>query len=350
MKDNAMMNIALIGCGNIAPQYTETFAQYPDDVTLVACADINEARAAAYAEEHGLRAHSIPDLLAADDIDIVLNLTIPAAHKAVSLDIIGAGKHVYSEKPLALTLADGREILDAAAAAGVRVGCAPDTVLSNAMQHCRQLIASGEIGRPLAATAFFGNAGPERWHPNPAFFYQVGGGPMLDMGPYYIGTLLTLLGSAVAVMSSATKGYKERVAGHEAIRGQKLPVETPTHYTGVIEFENGAVATLLTSFDVVAHRLPYVEVYCENGTLSVHDPNIFNGVPLLRTRTDSDWQALDRIEPTVGQRGLGVVDMARAIQSSEPHRASGAAAYHALEVMLAFFESGSRIELSSRLP
>ena len=345
------LNVGLIGTGNIAPAYIAGCAPF-SVIKLTACADIIEDRARDFAAEHDLIAYSVDDLLARDDIDIVVNLTIPAAHAEVSLQIIEAGKHAYSEKPLAMNRADGMSILKAAEAAGLRMGCAPDTFFGGGNQTARKAIEDGAIGEPVAATAFFMAHGPEAWHPNPGIFYLKGGGPLFDMGPYYLTALVNLMGPAARVAASARISFPERIATSEALMGQRLPVEVNTHIAGTLEFKNGAIATVITSFDVWGHKLPHIEIHGTDGSLSVPDPNYFDGaVSLLRGGT-REWLDVPLTHSTNIGRGAGVADMAYAIQSGRPHRASGSLAFHVLDIMCALEESaasGQRIEIKSTL-
>lgn len=334
------VNVGLIGTGNIAPRYAHHSARF-DNVNVVSCADLSLERAEQFAAEHGLKAQTIDDLLADPDIDIIVNLTIPKAHKSVSLSILEAGKHVYSEKPLGLSTEESAEIIALANAKGLRVGCAPDTVLGGGIQTCRKLIDEGQIGRPVAAVAFMGYRGPDMWHPNPSFFFEVGGGPVLDMGPYYITALVNLLGPAKRVSASAQKSFTERVAGHEAVRGQKLPVEVNTHVAGTIDFVNGAVATVFFSFDVWQHQLPRIEVYGTDGSLSVPDPNTFSGDVKLWQPETQQWQTMVHTHHDDIERGIGVAEMAEAIAQERSHRVSGEIAHHVLEIMTALDTSSA---------
>lgn len=344
------LNVGIIGTGNIAPRYVIGCRKYPDDLTVVACADVDIARAQAFAGEHNLAAYTPDDLLASDTIDIVINLTPPKFHVPVSLKAIAAGKHIYSEKPLALELEDAKKIIDAALAAGVRVGCAPDTFLGGGGQTARKLIDEGAIGDPIAATAFFASHGPEAWHPSPSFFYEYGGGPMLDMGPYYVTALVNLLGPVKRVTGFARKSFTERTAGHENIKGQKIPVDVSTHLSGSIEFASGAIATIITSFDIWAHSFQRIEIFGSMGSLNVPDPNTFQGPVKLWTEATGDWIEMPLSHPDDIMRGSGVADMARGIVANKAHRASGALAYHVLEVMLAVQKSadeGRHIDIES---
>jgi predicted dehydrogenase len=336
-----MMNVGIIGTGTIAPAYMRGMALFPEDIKVVACADMNMERAQAFAKEYGLRALSVDDLLADNEVEIVLNLTIPIAHTEIALKTIAAGKHAYAEKPLAITDADGKQIMAAAQAAGVRVGCAPDTFLGAGGQTARHLIESGAIGRPIAATAFMLSRGPEPWHPNPFFYYQPGGGPMLDMGPYYLTALINLLGSIRRIAALTSVGVTDRVAGHEGVKGQPISVEVQTHYSGSIEFTSGAVATVITSFDIWAHHLPRIEIHGTEGSISVPDPNTFNGDVLLWKPESRNWETVAHTHRADVQRGIGVADMARCIAQGVDHRASGALAYHVLDAMLSFEKSSA---------
>jgi predicted dehydrogenase len=345
------LKAGIIGCGTIAPAYMTGCSKFPEWVQVVACADIVAEKAQNFATQYNLQAQSIDELLTNPEVDIIINLTIPAVHAEVSLQVVEAGKHVYSEKPLALNRADGQRLLLTAQAEGVRVGCAPDTFLGAGGQTCRRVIDEGLIGRPVAATAFLANHGPEEWHPNPFFYYQPGGGPMFDMGPYYLTALINLLGPMRRVSGITSRGFNERVAGAENIRGEAIPVEVTTHSAGTIEFVNGAVATLITSFDVWKHNLPIIEIYGTTGTLSVPDPNRFDGIVRVWQVETGEWRTLDLIGRADVQRGIGVADMARGILQNTPHLASGALALHVLDAMQAFDDSsaeGRHISLQSK--
>lgn len=345
------LNVGIIGTGNIAPAYIRGCEPF-DVIRITACADILVDRAGAFAAEHGLAAYSVDDLLARDDIDIVVNLTIPAAHAEVSLQIIQAGKHVYSEKPLAINRADGADVLRAAKVAGLRVGCAPDTFLGGGLQTVRKLIDDGLIGRPVAATACFMAHGPESWHPNAGIFYLKGGGPLFDMGPYYLTALVSLMGPVARVTGSARITFPERIATSEALMGHVLPVEVNTHIAGTLEFESGAIATVITSFDIWGHHLPPIEIHGETGSLSAPDPNRFDGQVRTISGGQREWVDVPLTHTANIGRGAGVADMAYAIQSGRPHRASGDLALHVLDIMGALEKSaarGERIAIESTL-
>ncbi len=346
------LNVGIIGTGNIAPAYIRGCAPF-DVINVCACADILFDRAQSFAKEHAMAAYSVDDLLGSDDIDIVVNLTIPAAHAAVSLQIIDAGKHTYSEKPLALNRSNGEKTIKSAAARGVRMGCAPDTFLGGGGQTVRKIIDDGTIGKPIAATAFFLSHGHESWHPNAGFYYLQGGGPLFDMGPYYLTTLVNLMGPVARVSGSAAKTFDERIATSEALMGQVLPVEVNTHFAGTLEFESGAIATVITSFDIWGHHLPWIEIHGEKGSLSVPDPNRFDGSVHTMPGGQREWLDIPLTHTVNIGRGAGVADMAYAILSGRPHRASGDLAFHVLDIMCALEESSAQkkhIEIESTLP
>ena len=347
------LRVGLVGIGNISGQYLATLPQL-SGVSLVAAADLDPAR-----EVPGVRMMTPASLYEADDVDLVLNLTIPRAHAEVALSAIAAGKHVYNEKPLALSTVEGREVLSAASAAGVRVGCAPDTVLGTGIQTARRCIDDGMIGQPVAATAFMVTPGHERWHPAPEFYYQPGGGPLFDMGPYYLTALVTLLGPVRRVAGMASTPRAERVIGGGPRAGTAFPVAVSTHVTGTLEHENGALTTLLMSFDVWEAALPRMEVYGTAGSLSVPDPNNFAGevqvfTPETAGRPDSGWTA---VAPSAGHRnagrGTGVADLASALATNTEHRANGTLAYHVLDIMeslLRATETGTTQDITSTTP
>ena len=345
--------VGIIGCGNISDIYLKAGDKF-DILDIVAVTDLDFERAKAKAKQYGVKAMTTTELLADPDIEIVVNLTIPAAHYEVSLMVIEAGKSVYSEKPLAIKPEDGQRLLDAAQAKGVRIGCAPDTFLGGGLQTCRKLIEDGAIGRPVAATAFMMSHGPEAWHPDPEFFYQPGAGPLFDMAPYYLTALISMLGPIKRVTGSAQVSFPERTIGSGAKAGQKIQVNTPTHVAGVLDFASGAVGTLITSFDVWGAQLPRIEIYGSDGTLAVPDPNTFNGPVLLRRADEREWSEIKLTHGyTENSRGLGVADLAYGLQSGRAHRASGQMAFHVVEAMQSILdasEAGRHIALVSTCP
>ncbi len=345
--------IGIIGCGNISKIYCLNAARFPH-TEVVACADLDLDRARARAAEHGIpKALAVEELLADPEVQIAVNLTVPAVHAEVSRRILEAGKHVYSEKPLATNRDDAAALLALARSKGLRVGCAPDTFLGAGLQTCRRLIDEGVIGEPVGAAGWMLSRGPEGWHPDPEFFYQPGAGPMFDMGPYYLTAFTSLLGPVRRVTGSARVSFPERIIGSAAKRGQTIRVNTATHIAGVLDFAGGAVGTLTTSFDVHATNAQHIEVYGSEGTLMVPDPNTFGGTVGLRRAGEKTFteQALQfPYEDNV--RGIGVAEMAAAIIADRPHRASGAMAMHVLDLMIAFHESsaaGRHVELGSSM-
>jgi predicted dehydrogenase len=344
-------NVGIVGCGNISGIYMEAGNKW-DILNIVACADIDLPRAQAQAARYGIpKACGVEELLADPSIDIVINLTIPAAHAEVALAALAAGKSVYNEKPLALEREQAKRMLDLAREKGLRVGCAPDTFLGGGLQTCRKLIDEGVIGEPIGASAAMMSHGPEGWHPNPDFFYQPGAGPMFDMGPYYLTALTTLLGPVRRVSGSTRVSFPERVIGSEPLRGQVIKVNTPTHIVGVLDFVAGAIATIITSFDVWSSELPRMEIYGSKGTLSLPDPNTFGGPVRLRLADEQSWTDVPITHSyTQNSRGLGVADMAEAIRSGRAHRANGELAYHVLDLMHTIHDAsheGRHIEMTS---
>jgi predicted dehydrogenase len=345
-----MANIGIIGCGAISGIYLQSPRTFPI-LNIVACADLDSAKAEAKAAEYGIQARSIEDLLGDPTIHLVLNLTIPGAHAAVDLDALHHGKSVYSEKPFALSKEQAKPILELAAAQNLRVGCAPDTFLGGGMQTCRKLIDDGWIGEPVAATAFMMSHGHEHWHPSPEFYYKAGGGPMFDMGPYYLSALIHLLGPVRRVTGSTRTTFAERTVTSEPLSGTKIQVDVPTHVVGVLDFTAGPVATIITTFDVWSADLPRIEIYGTEGTLSVPDPNTFGGPVRIRRLRENNWSEVPILYPyTANSRGLGVADMAHAIETGRPHRASGELAFHVLDIMESIHvasEQDAHVTLSS---
>ncbi|WP_029074808.1 Gfo/Idh/MocA family protein [Kaistia adipata] len=345
------VGIGVIGCGNISAAYLKAAAGFPI-LDIRGLADLNANAAQARAAEFGLNAVSIDAMLADPAIEIIVNLTIPKAHVEVGLKAVAAGKHVHSEKPLGISTTEARRLVAAAKEKGVRLGSAPDTFFGGAHQTSRKLVDEGAIGTPIAGTAFFMCPGHERWHPNPGFYYLDGGGPMLDMGPYYVTDLVNLLGPVARVAGVATKLRDERLVTSEPLKGSKIPVEVATHVAGTLQFVSGAVVTIAMSFDVPRHQHSPIELYGSAGSILVPDPNHFGGEIKLATASE-DWRAVPTEHGYADGnfRVIGVADMAEAIRTGRPHRASGDLAFHALEVMEAFQRSsdtGEHITIESR--
>ncbi|GAA3508159.1 Gfo/Idh/MocA family oxidoreductase [Streptosporangium album] len=337
------VGVAVVGCGTISHEYLRNLTTFPD-LRVVACADLDVARAREVAERYGVPVAGAPaEVIAHPDVELVVNLTIPAAHAAVAGAAIEAGRHVYNEKPFALDTRSGTEVVEAAEAAGVRVGCAPDTFLGAGLQTAARLVADGAIGTPLTALTLLQSPGPESWHHSPEFLFQRGAGPLFDMGPYYLTALATLFGPVRRVAAVARRAREERVIGSGPRAGVRFPVEVPTHTTALLEFAAGQAATMVFSFDSPLRRSGFIEITGTEATMEVPDPNTFDGQVRLRRALADDWVVVPAEGATAG-RGLGVLDMAQAIRADRPHRATGALGLHVLEVMLAVTASAERGE------
>jgi predicted dehydrogenase len=359
----AKLGIGVIGCGNIAATYLRNAALFPG-VEIRACADISVESAARRAAEFGIRAAPIDALLAADDIDLVLNLTVPNAHFDVSMAALSAGKHVFTEKPLAANATLGRQLVAEADRRGLSIGSAPDTFLGAAGRLARRLMDEGAIGKVVAGTAFMMTRGMEHWHPSPQFYYQPGGGPVLDMGPYYITMLVNLLGPARRVMAMNITGEPERlITAPGPTRGTRFSVGTPTTITALIEFASGATAVAGMSWDVFRHGNHPIELHGTEGSLRLPDPDTFGGTVAI-SRRGTPWQEQSTGADLHGRlnwpydapdranyRMLGVADLAQALEDGRPARASGALALHVLEVLEGMLEasvSGAAVNLPER--
>ena len=337
MGETAMKKVKLgiVGCGNISSIYMENCKTF-EHLDLIACADLDVGRAQAQAEKYNIpKAYSVDELLNDPEIELVINLTIPKAHAAVSIQALEAGKHVYCEKPLAVTTEEGKKILETATAKGLLVGSAPDTFLGAGIQTAIHLIEDGAIGTPIGASAFMMSRGHEHWHPDPGFYYDVGGGPMFDMGPYYLTALIGLLGPIKRISGSARISYPERTISSQPKAGETIQVQCPTHISGVIDFESGAIGTITTSFDIFGgSTIPPLEIYGSEGTLLVPDPNHFGGPVMLRKKGQEDFVEMPLSHGYIqNSRGLGVADMVEAILTGGVHRANGKLAYHVLRAL-----------------
>lgn len=341
------VGVGIIGAGVISTQYLENLTTFPD-LQVRFIADIDEERARAQAEKFGIAASgSVESLLADDDIEIVVNLTIPAVHVEVAEQVLAAGKHVWSEKPFALDRESGRRLLDAAQAAGLRVATAPDTFLGAGIQSARRYIESGAIGAPLTALTLMQGPGPESWHPNPDFLFQYGAGPLFDVGPYYITALVQLFGPVSRVTAIASKAKPSRVIGSGPRAGERFDVTVPTHVSALYEFEGGQSAQSIFSFDSQLNRTQF-EVSGIDATLVVPDPNTFDGELVVH----QGGKEVERIVSTgvTTTRGTGVAELAQAIRAGRPERASGENAFHVLDIMVSTIESaqsGQPVEVAS---
>jgi predicted dehydrogenase len=363
------LRIGIIGCGVISTIYMRNMSSFRD-LRLVACADILEGASKAQAETFGIRALTIDALMRDPEIDVVVNLTTPNAHFDVSHAALTAGKHVFSEKPLCVAAEDGQRLVQEAQRRGLRLGCAPDTFLGAGGRLARELVDVGQIGRILAGSCFLMSRGMEHWHPNPEFFFKPGGGPILDLGPYYLGTLCNLLGPVESVRALSSIGFAERMVTAEGPnKGSRISVETPTTVMALIRFVSRSDVALTMSWDVWKHGHPAIELYGSDGSLRVPDPNFFGGLVEI-TERGGDWQALDSSDRPYGRpnwrspnwpaaapdranyRCLGIADLASSVLHGTPHRSSGAFAAHVLEVMHAILVAGldgGTVRITSRI-
>jgi predicted dehydrogenase len=342
-----ILGVGILGCGNISPTYFELAPMFKN-IEIRACADINPSAAETRADEYGVRCETISGLLGANDIDIIVNLTVPDVHFTVTRQILAAGKHAYSEKPLVLSLGEGRELIALADDKGLKVGCAPDTFLGGAHQLARETIDAGEIGKITSGTCHLMSHGMEMWHPNPAFFFQPGGGPILDMGPYYIANLVNLIGPVKRVAALSSMATTTRTITSEPLNGTKIPVRTPTNIHALLEFESGATITLTASWDVWAHQHNNIELYGTEGSIILPDPNHFGGEVKV-TKTDGELHPLEDWNHPFGvinqdthanYRAAGLADMAHAILEGREARCSIDRALHGVDVMLSILKSG----------
>jgi predicted dehydrogenase len=355
------LRVGIVGAGNISTIYCENLSKFPS-IDLVGIADINPVPAVAQAEKFGIKQFEVDELIEGNDVDLVLNITIPKAHGEVGLRVLESGKHVYNEKPLAISRDEARAMLKLAEAKGLHVGCAPDTFLGAGHQKVRELIDSGVIGTVVGAQGWMVSRGVESWHPNPDFFYKPGAGPMLDMGPYYLTAMVNLFGSINRVASLTRTTFAEREIKSEPLKGGVIKVETPTHFSSSYEFASGVIGQLTMSFD--SHGFsgaPNIVVYGSEGTIVVPDPNSFNGwdhTPssgYISVRPNSDegkkYIVQSDLPFKTNSRGLGILDIAHAVNEGRSSRASGALSFHVLDAMLASIESsdqGKFIELETK--
>lgn len=345
------LGIGVIGCGNISAAYMR-LAPLFRGIEMRACADMNAEVARARAEEYGLTAMSAEEMLASDKIDLIVNLTVPSAHFAVSKAALELGKHVYSEKPFVLSVEEGQALKALADEKGLRVGSAPDTFLGGAHQLARHLVDSGAVGKITSGTCFVQSPGMEMWHPNPDFFFQPGGGPVLDLGPYYISNLVQLLGPVQQVCAMASSGSEYRTISSKPRHGERIRVETPTTLHAVMAFRSGAQITFCASWDVWEHMHTNMELYGRDGSLHVPDPNFFGGeVRVTQKQAFVNTPGFahpfavpngvdGRGTPVANYRCAGLADMAQAIIENRPHRCSLDFALHVVEVMTAILRSG----------
>ncbi len=347
-----MKKVGIVGCGCISGIYLHNLSKVFRNVEIYAVADLIKER-----EDKAAAEYNVPHILKTDDllndknIDIVLNITQPKFHYDICMQALKAGKNVHVEKPLSLNRDQGAEIIALAKEKGLLVGCAPDTFMGGGIQTARKLIDDGWIGEPIAATAFMTCHGHESWHPDPEFYYEVGGGPMFDMGPYYLTALVNLIGPVESVMGETRKTFPTRTITSEPKYGKIVEVEVPTHIAGLLNFKNGAIGTIITTFDVWAAELPRIEIYGTKGSISVPDPNGFGGEVKIMTPDTNGWQNVPLcFGYQDNSRGVGLADMAQALEQGRINRPSGNLGFHVLDIMQSLHESadqGKRLVLTS---
>jgi predicted dehydrogenase len=346
------VNVGLVGCGIIAHNYLDASRAFPT-FDIVACADVDADSGRAFAETHGLELCSVEELVAADGMDVILNLTPPAVHAALVTATLDAGKHSYTEKPLALSVEAGRALVEQALAAGLRIGCAPDTFLGTPYEAARLVVERGDIGVPLGATAQMVTGGPETWHPNADFFYRAGGGPLLDTAPYYLTAMVSLLGPIVAASGFTATPTVERELGVGPRAGERFATEVPTHAAAALRFASDALATITVSFEARGRGESGMVVHGTERSLLLPDANGFGGQVMIRSDR-SDWEPLAHgPRREIDRRGLGLHDLVEAVNEGRPHRASGELALHVLEAVHAILrsaEEGITVEVSSPVP
>jgi predicted dehydrogenase len=343
MSGTGRVGVGVIGAGVISSQYLDNLTTFPD-IEVLFVADIDLDRARIQAEKYSVPASgTVEDLLAHPDIEIVVNLTIPAAHVEVALAALAAGKNVWTEKPFALDRESGRALLDEAARRGLRVATAPDTFLGAGLQTALRLVADGEVGEPLTALALMQSPGPDSWHPNPEFLFQDGGGPLFDIGPYYLTTLVQVFGPVRKVTAAASTSRAVRVIGSGPRAGTEFNVTVPSHHSALIDFESGASAQVIFSFESHRSRTGFIEVSGTKGTIEFPDPNNFDGASVIFDDTDRDGRAIPAVG-SISSRGTGVAELAQAIRADKQERATGAQAFHVLDVMVSIAESAANGE------
>lgn len=334
--------VAIIGNGNISPIYLKNLTQvFGDTVYVKGVCDLIPSRSQSAQKNFNIPViyETMYDAFNDGEIEIIVNLTRPEEHYGVAIEALKAGKHTHSEKPMSINRENAKALLNLGKEKNLLVGVAPDTFLGAGIQTCREILDSGEIGEPIAAAAFMTCHGHESWHPDPEFYYAEGGGPMLDMGPYYTTALVNLLGPVSRLCGISKKSFPTRTITSEKKKGKVIPVEADTHIAGVMEFQNGAVGTIITSFDVWRADNPRIEIYGSKGSMQVPDPNGFGG-PVKITNGAGEWREIPITRPyTENSRGLGVWDMAKALRHGTHHRTNGALAYHVLDIMLGFTDS-----------
>ena len=348
------LKVGLLGCGAISDAYLKGAKEvFYDEFEIVSCADVIMERAKSKALEYDIpKAYTPEELLKDDEVDLVINITVPMIHEELTLKCLEAGKHVYSEKPLAVTREGVKKIMDKAKEKGLRVGCAPDTFMSAPMQTAKKMVEDGWIGEIVGVTAMCPMRGNEFWRPDPDFFYKKGAGPMLDMGAYYLNTLVSIIGCIKSVSAEARITFDTRTIKVPPRRGEKIEVEIPTFVSGVMQFENGAIGTLINSFDIWKSKMPYIEIDGAKGTLVLPDPNFYYGDVLMTRYGNNEWEVCPQLNEYANyMRGAAVADIALCLKTGENHRAGIELANHVTDVMLSFEEAaaaGTRKEITTR--
>ena len=348
-----MTRIGIVGVGSISGIYLENITNKFQNIEIIGVCDLIRERAERAVEKYNIPKlyETMHDMFADPDVDLVLNITRPYEHFEVSKAALLAGKHVYSEKPLGASWEEGKALVQLAEEKGLWIGGAPDTFLGAGIQTCRKLIDEGAIGDIVGATAFMTGHGPESWHPDPEFFYKYGGGPMMDMGPYYVTALINLMGGVRRIGGMTAIPFKQRTATCKEHYGEVIDVDVPTSYYGVLEFESGAVASLMTSFDIYGAHLPIIEIYGSKGTLRVPDPNCFCGPVILHTPEQGDVEIPLAFDYPENSRALGLAEMAAALENGKTPRASWKQTLHVLEILTGFeraVKQGGYLELETK--
>lgn len=342
MSRSGSVGVGVIGAGVISGTYLENMTSFPD-LNVLFVADLDLERAQAQAEKYGVPGYgSVDELLAIDEIEIVVNLTIPAVHAEIGHRALAAGKHVWSEKPFAMDRESGTALLDDAKQRGLRVACAPDTFLGAGLQSAQRLLDSGRVGPGLTALALCQNPGAESWHPSPEFLFDHGAGPLFDLGPYYLTAFVQMFGPVAQVTALSSTARDVRTIGSGPKAGTHFPVNVPTQHSALLEFESGQSAVLVISAESDIERT-VIELTGRDGALAMPDPNQFTGTTSVFGRGVAPEVVIEE-GPAYG-RGMGVLDLARSIRSGTPERANGDLAYHVLDVMVAIAEAAA-----SRLP
>ncbi len=362
-----MMKVGVIGCGNIADTYFHSAKNFFNNFEIIACADLYPEASKRSAEKYNIKNLSVEELLLNSEIELIINLTIPDAHFEVSKSILNSGKHSYSEKPIAIEFADGKELLKIAKSKNLYVGSAPDTFLGAAIQKSKEIIEEGSIGDIVLGSISMGVAGHEIWHPNPDFYYKYGGGPILDMGPYYFSALVNLLGPVKSVYSQSRTVFSQREIGSGNRKGEKIDVDIPTTLVSQIEFNSGALIDSFFSFDVYKHNKSHIELYGTKGAINVPDPSYFGGEIKICTEKNSDWKTIKTDDMNLGRldanriggeknyRGIGVSEMIDSIINNKENRCSGELSLHVLDIMQSIIKSAKvdqkiNLESSAKVP